>query len=207
MSEWVSHLRLVHCNDSDFKIVCGINGCAKTYQKCSSFLSHVYRSHRESIIQAKNPTATSPNSLFSGVSVQADVPNEYDTLLDMSGTLTDDTTSTATSDLLQHTVHQLLGTDKIEQKRKSALFILYLKEVKSLSETAIQTVISGCQNMLDYNIKRIQAGVNERLCKCGLDPQDLKLDEVFSMSDPFDGLQTIYMQEKFYYENFGCIVS
>ena len=53
VSEWVSHLRLVHCNDSDFKIVCGINGCAKTYQKCSSFLSHVYRSHRQSIIQAK----------------------------------------------------------------------------------------------------------------------------------------------------------
>ena len=49
--------------------------------------------------------------------------------------------------------------------------------------------------MLDYSIKRIQAGVNERLCKHGLDPQDLKLDEVLNMSDSFEGLQTIYMQE------------
>ena len=62
--------------------------------------------------------------MLSGVSVQADFPNEYDTLPDMSDTVRDDTTSTATSHLLQHTVHQFLGTDKIEQKAHYSFCIL-----------------------------------------------------------------------------------
>ena len=54
-----------------------------------------------------------------------------------------------------HTVHQILGTDKFEQKKESAMFILHLKEVKCLSESAVQSVISSYQGMLKYSVQRI----------------------------------------------------
>ena len=53
--------------------------------------------------------------------------------------------------LLDHTLHQILGIDKIELQKRSAFFILHLKEVKGLSKTAIQTVISGYEDMLHYS--------------------------------------------------------
>ncbi len=44
---WLSHIRGVHSNDDDFSMACGISECTATYSKCSSFISHVYRKHRD----------------------------------------------------------------------------------------------------------------------------------------------------------------
>ena len=41
------------------------------------------------------------------------------------------------------------------------MFILHLKEVKCLSESAVQSVISSYQGMLKYSVQRIRAGINE----------------------------------------------
>ena len=62
--------------------------------------------------------------------------------------------------------------------------------------------------MLQYSIRRIEAGVNERISQHGLMPEDLDLDQLFNnVNDPFEGLKTVYMQEKFYSDYLGCIVS
>ena len=187
----------MHSNDIDFEVTCGINECSKVYKKCSSFVSHVYRCHREFIVQNTPVTNPSCSSLAINQSIApVDVLNELDATNDCG--LLD----------IQHTVHQLLGVEKQEQKKKSALFILYLKKIKCLSEAAVQVVISKCQEMIDYSTKRIEAGVNERLCAHGIDPQELALSEVFTdVSNPFEGLNNIYLQEKYFSEQLGCIVS
>ena len=41
----LSHLRSVHSNDPRFHVMCGINGCARTYRKYSGLPSHLYRCH------------------------------------------------------------------------------------------------------------------------------------------------------------------
>lgn len=53
----------------------------------------------------------------------------------------------------------------------------------------------------------MEAAVYEKLSQQLL-PEELDLHEVFDgVSDPFDGLKTVYMQEKFYSDYFVCIVS
>ena len=182
LSEWVSHLRLVHCNDSEFTVTCGINGCVKIYKKCSSFLSHVYRCHRETIIQnktVKDSTVAIDESLLAFDYTRVNIQHDFSAI-----GLFDCTSASGSSSLLQHTVHQLLGIDELEQKKKSALFILHLKEIKSLSETAVQTVISGCKDMLIHGVKRIQARVYDQLTEHGVDPQVCNLGE----DDPITGM-------------------
>ena len=49
--ELVSHIRLVHHSDPTFSLTCGIDECEKHFKKCSSFLSHVYRHHRQCIVR------------------------------------------------------------------------------------------------------------------------------------------------------------
>ena len=41
----LSHLRSIHSNDPRFRIMCGIDGCARTYRKYSGLHSHLYRCH------------------------------------------------------------------------------------------------------------------------------------------------------------------
>lgn len=41
----LSHLRSVHSSDLRFHIMCGIDGCARTYRKYSGLHSHLYRCH------------------------------------------------------------------------------------------------------------------------------------------------------------------
>ena len=58
--------------------------------------------------------------------------------------------------------------------------------------------------VLSHTILRIKAGVGEHLSRHGIKVPD-SLQQMFSnVSDPFEGLHTIYLQEKFYRENLNC---
>ena len=45
----LSHLRLVHSNDVNFSVICGLGGCATTSKSFSALYSHIYRHHSEVI--------------------------------------------------------------------------------------------------------------------------------------------------------------
>ena len=50
----LSHLRLVHANDPDFNVTCGISGCVRTFKKFRALYQHVYRNHKDAgIIQQR----------------------------------------------------------------------------------------------------------------------------------------------------------
>ena len=60
--------------------------------------------------------------------------------------------------------------------------------------------------MFQHMVGRIRAGVMHRLSNSGINPTEISgLDD--SVSDPFYGLETSYLQEKFVMEELGCIVS
>ena len=202
-SLWLSHLRGVHSQDENFSIVCGINECSASYVKCSSFVSHVYRQHREALTNSTN------NIHNSAESSQTDAC-EYNT--SESGILLDETDNEPTSvaDMnLRHTIDQLLETDEVVQKEKVALYILNLKDVRGLSESAVEHVVKETQAIFHHTIGRIQAKVSQHLSRNGVDLSTLpNLDNVYTeVTDPFQGLNTTHLQEKFYREHFGCIVS
>ena len=60
--------------------------------------------------------------------------------------------------------------------------------------------------MFKHHNLRIRAGVQERLLNFGIDVPEID-SFLSSTSDPFIGLHSTYMQEKFYREKLGCIVS
>ena len=100
-SLWLSHIRNVHYQDDNFSITCGINGCNSKYNKCASFVSHVYRQYRDVIISQVNL----PNSLEDGETTEVDhnvlCCYEYH----------EESNKTDEQIDLQHTVDQILGTD------------------------------------------------------------------------------------------------
>ena len=196
---WLSHLRNVHSKDEDFFITCGINECTASYTKCSSFVSHVYRQHRDALLDSKSKLCAvrSSNSCDFDESIGPGTPtycNEDDTLNVIQ---------------LQHTVEQLLGTDELAQQKKSALYILNLKDVRGLSDSSVNYMLKQTQEIFQHSVGRIRAGVNERLARNGVDPEEIPdLSNFFdSVELPFQGLHSTFLQEKFYHHHLGCIVS
>lgn len=202
---WLSHLRTVHQEDEKFSIICGINGCSIRYDRCASFVSHVYRQHRdEIIIRQKNLAVSIPDLESAHYMEQSQAVGWQDIdVEDNEDNVTEDRTD------LQHVIDQILENDHKEQQKKGALFMLNLKEVRCLSETAVEHVVKETQKVFKHTMGRIRAGVNECIAKGGSDPNTVPNLSQFlnNVEHPFQGLHSAYLQEKFYRENFGCIVS
>lgn len=100
--------------------------------------------------------------------------------------------------ILPSTISHLLGTDNILQKEKAALYILNFKDVRGLSESAVDHIVKETQAIFSHSIGRIQAGVNEHLSRNGIDMLPSLNDVFVDVRDPFQGLNTTHLQEKFY---------
>ena len=197
LSLWLSHLRQVHRTDTGISLPCPVRGCPTTYKKVNSLCSHMYRQHRDEISNKQGLESTS---------TVVDEQVSASEIADFSST---SAFASSISDELQHDVNQLLGIDLLEQQRKSSLFLLQLKEERLISQAAVNDVVKGCKAVFEHTLGRVKAGVKCKLSQSGVDPSEVQdLEDVFSaVTDPFHGLETAYLQDKFISENVGCIVS
>ncbi len=103
----------------------------------------------------------------------------------------------------------LMGTDVEIIRRSSALFLLKLKEQRRISQVAVDEIVSGSRGVFIQSMERVQAGVRAKLAESGVDPGSITgLDSVFTnVPDPFGGIETCYLQEKYYREQLNLIVS
>lgn len=106
-------------------------------------------------------------------------------------------------------VNELLHRDGYEQKKRSCLFLLKLKEERMLTQAALNDVVAGSREVFQHTVCRLKAGVNHAFAQHGIDLTCVEeVDGVFDeASDPFSGLETAYLQEKFIAQELGCIVS
>lgn len=195
---WLSHVRVVHKEDPSFVLEC----CETTYTKCASFVTHVYRRHRDvlgpkSVRASDSFDASTSNSISQADSISTIYIEP--SLLQCNGE----------GDNLSQSVHQLLSTDEHEQKKKSAMFLLQLKEKRCLSQVAIDDIVLASKDLFQHSVGRVRAAVHECISRADIDPSDIPgLNEVYSkLKDPFKDLHSTYLQEKCFTESFGCIVS
>ena len=182
-------MRLVHQFDSGISLSCPVYGCSAVYSKVNSIGSHVYRQHKDATggsCEVLHRAEPAQESTSSGILMDLSIPPS-----------------------LSHDIHQLLHTDVHEQKKKSCLFLLQMKEERLLTQAAVNDVVIGCREVFEHTISRIRAGVSQKLAQCGIDLSSIdRLDDVFNEAvDPFTGLETAYLQEKFISEELGCVVS
>lgn len=185
LSLWMSHLRQVH-HSSDATLSCPIGECDATYSRVNSLCSHVYRKHKEASTSAPETSAPENEDTRSNIIFDLSIPGS-----------------------ISHDVNQLLGRDVHEQMKKSSLFLLQLKEERLLTQAAVNDVVRGCREVFKHTVYHLKAGVSHTLAQSGIDPSDIEgLDGVFTeLDDPFVGLETSYLQDKFILQELQCIVS
>lgn len=107
---------------------------------------------------------------------------------------------------LADVVYSALIRTKLQ--RSSALFLLKLKEHHRVSQEAINDIVEDSRGLFVHQMERLKAGIRAKLAAEGLDPHSFGLDEVYKeMMDPFSGINTFFLQEKYYRDEFNLIVS
>ena len=103
----------------------------------------------------------------------------------------------------------LTSRDIQQQQRSVALFILKMKEKRRTSQVAIDDIVDGCRNVCTQVVSRVSASVRATLATAGIDPDEIAgLSNVFEdFTDPFNGLETCYKQEKYFCDHLGLAVS
>ena len=92
--------------------------------------------------------------------------------------------------------------------RSSALYILKLKEQRRVTQVAIDDIVEGTRGLFFQVLERTKAGVRAILAEAGVDSDSILLDDVYkSVLDPFSGIHTCYLQEKYFHEKLNLIVS
>ena len=106
-------------------------------------------------------------------------------------------------------IQYLMGNDAELVRRSSALFLLKLKEQRRISQIAIDEIVSGSRGLFVQSMERVQASVRAKLAETGIDPDSIVgLDlAITNVIDPFDGIETCYLQEKYYRDHLNLIVS
>lgn len=195
---WMSHLRQVHSSELNVSISCPVDECSLVYSKVNSLCSHIYRHHKSKDLHTHSSSVLLDSSTSSTTITQ--YPDGEHSL----GSLTESNLL-----LVSHEVNQLLHRDMHEQMKKSCLFLMQLKEERLLTQAAVNDVVSGCKEVFEHTLGHLRAGVSQKISQSGIDFNSITgLDDVFAnMSDPFVGLESVYLQDKFISQELGCIVS
>ena len=95
-------------------------------------------------------------------------------------------------------------------KRSAGLFLLKTREEGRLTQTALDQVVHSTADLCQQVVSAVKEQVSEAIKQIGLPEaeQRVVLDKMEAVRcDPFDGLRSEYMQEKYYKEAFKYLVS
>ena len=87
--------------------------------------------------------------------------------------------------------------------------MLKLKEQRRISQIALDDVVEGCRNLCSQVLECAESRVRAKLAESGINPDDIDgLSSTFEdLPYPFEGIETSHLQEKYFRENLGLIVS
>ena len=195
VSLWMSHLRQVHQLLDHFTVSCPVNGCGAMYSNVNSMCSHIYRKHRNLLCSHEAGRTTTTANIVQESSLYTN--------------LTEYSFDPSITESINHDISQLLHTDEFEQKKKSILFLMHLKEERLMTQAAVNDVVSGMKEVCEHSMGRLKAGVSRTLSKAGIDMEKVDgLSDIFKdVSHPFKGLESAYLQDKFITQELECIVS
>ena len=180
ISHMRKHVYTIHRDDPNFHVYC--EACGRSYKKLKAFRKHISRGCR---LQS---TSTD----------------------DASG-CTDNAEHMDTDKSLENPTHSSSEPESgrgsfmdIDRQWHEARYILRLKEQCSLTQTAIDHVVSSTTTLMNTVLDSIIAGVSRD------NPQQAiaKVEERISGAKTvFTGLTTAYQQRKYFVETFKLIVS
>ena len=197
---YARHVFESHSSIPNFSFTCGIKGCIRRLRNYHTLQSHLARNHCGEDLNSVLYDSPSESILRSDTAAENDLrASELD---DDLGLEQSQRVCTAQSE----------GVIAVNELQKSsALFLLTLKEKYKLTQTAIDFAVDRMKVTVDNIIDDLHQGVAKEVINVTSDLSDadkLRIYSVFhNAKNPFNGLETRYLQSKYFEENFAVVVS
>ena len=173
-------------------------------QTASAFSTHVYRYHREEMGLSLQTGPAELRSVHPYDNHSFSTEIFLDAMIDGSDDImVEPETGNEAAPGLTPVAH-----DPLQNKKRSAKFLLKLAEGRRISQVTVRDVIQGCRDICAQTAFQVKQNITTALIESGVDPSvinDQKISELYE--DPFDGLSTPYIRHKFIKEHFNYVVS
>ena len=143
------HLGRVHKNDSGFHVLCGIDGCARTYTNFFSLRNHFTRKH---------------GAILNGEQVQndGDEPRLGDQDEGRNGMDDEDAPG-----------HEPFNFEREIEANKNALCLMQIKDEGKIPQTVVESVIRNTTQIVDNSVDLLKSGLVQCLDNAGLRMEDI----------------------------------
>ena len=182
--DYIKHLRLFHAHRPDFKVVCRINGCIRSYSNLGSFKNHISSLHSTECEHGARETCSPDQAITDhsdDTTLLDDTPSEFDS---ENNSLTSDedddedcingheisnlNEDEATASSTDHGVSsselrsdiQTWNTQDLQ--KSSAHFLFGMKERYKLTQVAIQGIIQGTTSITQQCIAAVKSEVRNK---------------------------------------------
>ena len=123
------HVGSVHSFEPDFKITCGIGGCARQYRNFRSFQKHIRRRHAFVLDERKVNEQHDSDNVSEGMEVTSPLVSDNEQLQ---------------SSVLKHS---------------AALFLLKSKEMGRVSQVALNSIVSDVTELFQARLTKLKHDV------------------------------------------------
>ena len=114
----ISHFQRVHREDPNFFVLCGINGCGKTYKTFYRYRSHINRTHKTFLLVARD--INQPQDLVRNIEPEDEAGDVF--------------AGEPLSDVDED------DPPCVQLKSTSAAYLLQIKEMHNLSQVALNDI-------------------------------------------------------------------
>ena len=181
------HIGSVHSCEPHLHLTCGIEGCPRTYSSYRCFRKHIRSQHREFLDQTSDEQLTDSFNL-------ADTDSDPESSFQSNQSASPQEVVTAQEPF---------------STRAAALFLLKAKEKHRISQIALNGLVGDFSEILSSTVKSVGLSVKECLQTANCSSETISRVEVVfnNYRNPFQDLQTAYLQQKYYSKCFNLIVS
>lgn len=178
------HMGTIHALDSNFHVICGLQGCPRSYNNYHSYKKHMYKKHRDVLELDQS---------LSSQLVDSNPPLEYDNFDCFDDDMSNPPPVTSVKD----------------EKKTSALFLLKTTAVSKVSKSALDDLVSDFSLFLNDKLRTLEDDVTTYLRhkNVEVDSDLLKMFQSPSLTSPFQGLESEFLRKKYYTDHLGMLVS
>ncbi|XP_028410460.1 uncharacterized protein LOC114533073 [Dendronephthya gigantea] len=178
------HLRRSHSNDPSFHVVCGLDGCPRTYKRVESFRNHLIRKHN--IYGKENEPIMNNNDVPRDVNMDVDDEN---------------------NPAIQAEPAHVLAENML---RDNALCLFGFKDKGRVTQTVVNLFAESSTQMVRNSLNIAMSEIKERLAAVGQAIEDIPgLQQIFdqdsSAMNPLRGIETEQKQHQYNLNHFNLV--
>ena len=186
LTELLGHLRRSHSNDPSFHVLCGLDGCPRTYKRVVSFRNHLIRKHN--IYGKENEPIMNNDDVPRDVNMDVDDENDP---------------------AIQAEPAHVLAENML---RDNALCLFGFKHKGRVTQTVVNLFAESSTQMVRNSLNVAKSEIKERLATVGQAIEDIPglqqiFDEDSSAMNPLRGIETEQKQHQYNLNHFNLVVS